>query len=349
MSPLQHLSPYSSITEKIISWFQENHEIFPWREKNDPYAIWVSEVMLQQTTVKTVIPYFKKFMMRFPSVQDLAAASLDEVLTYWQGLGYYRRAHQLHRAAQVIVETYHSHFPTNIKDIRKLPGIGDYTASAVSAIAYLKPHVPVDGNVYRVFSRVFALEHTVKELSKSVLPHTRVFEEILAKKGLSPSYFAQGLMDVGREICTSRKPRCGVCPIREYCVAYVKGNQENLPQKDVKKPIPLLYATCWVYRQGDEILLQKRLKKGLLSGLWQFPMTDIENTQPFLNPSTYMTKIYHVFSHFKLIVAIHKGEKNAPEGTWVNVHHVQNYALPTLMKKVLAASAHFELHLSEKS
>ncbi len=323
--------------KKIVNWYEKNHEVFPWRENNHAYAVWVSEIMLQQTTVTTVVPYFLKFMQRFPSINDLAKATIDDVLKFWQGLGYYRRAHHLHNAAKVIVDDYGGEFPKDRGLLLKLPGIGPYTASALSAIAHQHPYIPVDGNVYRVFARFFALEFTLKDLSKVMVPYIEKFEEELAFGGLSPSYFAQGLMDLGRTVCTPKNPKCSLCPIQNHCDSFKKDMAYKLPLKSPKKSMPTRYANCWIYQKDSRILLQKCQGKGLLAGLWQFPITDFKETLEPVENSCIGT-MTHVFSHFKLIVSVYYEGHNTleNEGIFVEMDEIHDYALSTLMKKILA-------------
>ncbi|MBX9976988.1 MAG: A/G-specific adenine glycosylase [Alphaproteobacteria bacterium] len=334
---------YPSIIEKSVNWYKENHEMFPWREKKEPqsvwaYSVWVSEIMLQQTTVRTVIPYFIRFMARFPTVNDLGNASIDEVLNYWQGLGYYRRAHQLHKAAIIIVKDFDGMFPTTFEGLKALPGIGDYTAAAIMAIAYNQPYVPIDGNVFRVFSRLFALKYTVKGLLKIIKPYEKECESVLMQKKGDSAFFAQSLMDLGREVCTPKSPKCSICPIHGDCRAYGLGIQENFPIKEVKRSIPTRYATCWIYKDNKKIFIQKRREKGLLSGLWQCPMTDFTDSPLKIDESMYISTVQHIFSHFKLIVSIHHG-KNINDtchmkGEWVSLDNLSDYAFSTLMQKI---------------
>lgn len=358
-------TPYTEIIQKIVTWYKAHHELFPWRTPDhgwqQHYRVWVSEIMLQQTTVQSVIPYFERFMTRFPDCQTLAHASIDAVLTYWQGLGYYRRAHHLHKAAIMIAKDYAGVFPKEYSDIRSLPGVGDYTAAAISAIASHQPFVPVDGNVIRVFSRL--LEH--RDEPQKVLPLIREdakrFQESFGDAGynfssnqenrvyetqLIPSFFAQGLMDLGRTICTPKNPNCPLCPLQTECIAYDKEVQNQLPIAAKKAITPVKYAKCWVLRRNHQIFLQKRVKKGLLSGLWHAPMTDfMENTQSFEEKhekSIHIGVISHVFSHFKLFVDIELVDDNVSilnvqkeDGVWVDIGDLHHYALATLMKKIL--------------
>lgn len=337
MMPLNPLISHA-IVDNVIRWYKDNYIVFPWRESNSPYSVWVSEIMLQQTTVKTVIPYYTRFIERFETVKSLAESSIDEVLTYWQGLGYYRRAHQLWKAANIILSEHGGVFPRAFTDIRKLPGIGDYTAAAIAAIAYFDSKVPVDGNVYRVFSRLFHIDTALKNLPKSMIPYIKSVENILLEHNLDSNAFAQGLMDLGREVCSPKSPSCGRCPVQRFCLAYSHKTQENLPQKAEKKVIPQKYALCYINIREDKIFLEKRPNKGLLSNLWQFPMTDFLEAPPSLNQEQWVGDIHHVFSHFKLHVQIqwwNDRDLQNLRGIWVHMSELSNYAIPTLVKKIL--------------
>lgn len=326
----------------MIRWYHENFEMFPWRRDREPYKVWLSEIMLQQTTVRTVIPYFEKFLKRFPNVETLAQSDVEEVLAHWQGLGYYRRARMLHNAAQVLCHTFHSTFPTDISAIKTLPGVGDYTAKAIASIAFNAPVVPVDGNVVRVFSRLFALKENVSILPKILTPYILAFEEGLSSGNLSSGAFAQSLMDLGREVCKPQNPTCESCPVQSYCHAFAQNIQNELPVSTPKTKIPTRYAqTTLRVNSRNEFFIEKRKFKGVLFDLWQFPTSDFIS-QPFLNPpesenAFYKGQIKHVFSHFKLVVDVYQEtiEEHFEKGIWVTEKNLPQYALSTLMRKVL--------------
>ncbi len=258
----------SSFTERLLCWYREHARDLPWRGRDDPYAIWVSEVMLQQTQVETVVPYFERWMQRFPSIADLADADLQEVLALWEGLGYYGRARNLHRAARLIVEKFGGQLPDDIKTLRRLPGIGRYTAGAIASIAFGQDEAVLDGNVRRVMARVFDValparssecEHRLWELAVAHLPPGRAAD------------YNQALMDLGATLCTPRDPQCALCPVAELCRARRLGVQEQRPLPQARKNVPHYIVTAAVIQEDGKVLIARRPQKGLLGGLWEFP------------------------------------------------------------------------------
>src|SRR5476651_2456571 len=255
----------------LLAWYDRHRRVLPWRarrgEPADPYAVWLSEIMLQQTGVKTVAPYFSKLLTRWPTVAALANAKLDDVLRNWAGLGYYARARNLHACAKAVVERHGGIFPNDIEALRALPGIGDYTAAAVAAIAFDTPAVPVDGNVERVVSRLFAIEETlpaarptIKRLAASLLPARRAGD------------FAQGLMDLGATICSPKRPTCALCPWNDVCVARALARQEEFPRKARKREGKLRRGAAFVALRADgRVLLRQRPEKGLLGLMTEVP------------------------------------------------------------------------------
>lgn len=280
--------------------------------------------MLQQTTVATVIPYFKAFIQKWPQVEDLAAASLDEVLTLWQGLGYYSRARNLHRCAQALAH----YFPLEEAELRKLPGIGPYTAAAISSIAFGHKAAAVDGNVIRVLSRYFGIStlNPAKEVMKSFLP--LIPEEQCGD-------FTQSVMELGALLCRPKAPLCSHCPLQSECQAHLLGREEKFPFKSVKKKIPTLYATAFILKREDgAILLRKRSPSGLLGGMMEVPMTPWEE----IPSAAHQSKVRHTFTHFHLEVDIQLClDPQAFEGVWVPPQDLHTYPLPTLIKKVIKA------------
>jgi A/G-specific adenine glycosylase len=260
----------AAIRRRLLRWFAAHKRDLPWRaEPRDPYHVWLAEIMLQQTQVATVIPYYRRWLARFPTLADLADAPLDDVLKLWEGLGYYSRARNLHRAAQVVMRDYGGQLPATVDALRKLPGIGRYTAGAIASLAFQQAAPILDGNVARVLSRVFAIEQDVKApqtinrlwaLSAELLPSQRAGE------------FNEALMDHGATICTPRAPRCPACPIRLYCFAYAKGNPEAYPVKAARKETPHKdVATAVIFDAEGRLLMAQRPAPGLLGGLWEFP------------------------------------------------------------------------------
>jgi A/G-specific adenine glycosylase len=256
------------IQTRLLRWFERKGRDLPWRKTRAPYAIWVSEIMLQQTQVATVIPYYQKFLKSFPTVGHLARADLSKVLKIWEGLGYYSRARNLHRASQIVVNHFHGKIPENLKDLLSLPGIGRYTAGAILSIAYNKEAPILDGNVKRVLSRLFAISGDSSKGKTGKLLWN--ISESLIPKGCSNA-FNQALMDLGSGLCTPRDPQCLSCPLHHLCKGKASGKPERYPSKGVKKKIPHLEAVSAVIRKDGKVLVNQRPPKGLLGGLWEFP------------------------------------------------------------------------------
>ncbi len=253
---------------ELLTWYRANRRDLPWRRTRDPYAIWISEAMLQQTRVETVIPYWHRFLEHFPDVASLAAADTDDVIGLWAGLGYYSRARNLHRAAQAVVERHDGMLPGDAELLRELPGVGRYTAGAVASIAFDRPEPIVDGNVARVLTRLLGIDGEVS--SKPV--QTRLWEEAEAiARGEDPGALNQGLMELGAMVCTPRAPRCLACPWTRSCVARKEGRQEQLPVKARKKAPKRVEAVAGFLERRGEVLAVQRPKKGLLGGMWELP------------------------------------------------------------------------------
>ena len=259
----------NDISERILKWYQRNRRELPWRKTKDPYFIWVSEVMLQQTQVETVIPYYRRFLAQFPTVETLARASLQEVLKAWENLGYYARARNLHSAAREITARTGGVIPDNEKELIRLPGVGPYTAAAILSIAFGQRVPAVDGNVRRVLCRLFAIRDPLEESQTLRKIHDLAADLVPANDS---SRFNQGLMDLGATICTSRKPSCELCPVLEPCIAAVRGLQEALPVIRKRDPLPHKQMTAGILsdHQG-QLLVVRRPNRGLLGGLWKFP------------------------------------------------------------------------------
>jgi A/G-specific adenine glycosylase len=259
-----------SIARSLLPWYRRSRRKLPWRKTPpDAYRVWVSELMLQQTRVEAVIPYFERFVERFPDVRSLAAAPLDDVLACWSGLGYYRRARSLHRAAGIVVEDLGGKFPEDVEGWLALPGVGRYTAGAVVSIAFGKRAPIVDGNVLRVLSRVFGVRGDPRA-SATRAELWRIAEEILPRRSVAD--FNQALMELGALLCSPRAPRCLVCPLRSGCVAHREGMEERIPEPPRRAaPVPVLMAAAVVER-GRKVLLYRRDDAGRMRGLWELPM-----------------------------------------------------------------------------
>jgi len=316
----------------LLAWYDVNRRSFPWRAVSgvvsNPYHVWLSEIMLQQTTTVTVVPYFNQFIDKWPTVKDLASGSLDEILHAWQGLGYYSRARSLHKAAQMLK----AHFPQTEEGLLNLPGVGPYTAAAIAAIAYDHPTAPVDGNIARIFARLDKIDEVkphlfdvVKSSLKKVVP--------LARNG----DFVQGLMDIGATICLPKEPQCDRCPLIRHCLSYRDKCQDQYPKQSPKKARPTRYGIAyWIQNQEGQVLIHKRPEKGLLGGMMGFPTTPWGNESEDHHLHGKLGMVEHTFTHFHLVLSIYPdpGEFELKDGLWVRPQDLHQYALPTLMKKV---------------
>jgi A/G-specific adenine glycosylase len=336
----------------LLGWYDRHRRRLPWRagpgEHADPYRIWLSEIMLQQTTVGVVIPFFLRFLARWPNVEALAAAPLDDVLRAWAGLGYYARARNLHRCAQTVVERHGGSFPSDPGELGKLPGIGDYTAGAIAAIAYGRPEVAVDGNVERVIARLCAVETPLPKAKAEIREHAR---------NLLPSDragdFAQAMMDLGAMLCTPKSPNCLLCPLSSRCRGLALGIAESLPRKAPKRPRPVRYGTVfWIERGDGAVLLRRRPEEGLLGGMMEVPSTDWLPAPADANAAAPLRaqwkklsrRVEHGFTHFRLILdiwcadTIDAGELlGGGDYRWVSRGDLAGEALPSLMRKVVAS------------
>ncbi|MBP7865237.1 MAG: A/G-specific adenine glycosylase [Acidobacteria bacterium] len=273
--------------EELVRWFRANRRDLPWRGDPSPYAVWVSEIMLQQTQVATVIPYFHRFMERFPTVGDLAAASETEVLKVWEGLGYYARARNLHQAARDVVRDQGGALPADYDVLRQLKGLGGYTAAAVASIAFGVPVPSVDGNVLRVTGRLFAIRENVR----TAAVHKAIFARLdrMIRSGnadlrsggfaFQPGEFNESLMELGAMVCVPRQPRCPACPLESFCEARKAGLEVELPLKTPKPAVPLRHAVCLLATDGDRVLVRRRASRGLFGGLWEFPWAEVADTE----------------------------------------------------------------------
>lgn len=299
------------IAKHLLAWYdKQGRKYLPWREQVSPYRVWISEIMLQQTQVKTVIPYFQRFMLRFPSVEQLANASEDEVLHMWTGLGYYARARNLHRAAQQIVEQYASKFPDTLEKLQQLPGVGRSTAGAILAIAWQKKAAILDGNVKRVLSRF----HVITELLTNAVTLKQLWE---IAEHYTPTDrvadYTQAIMDLGATVCTRSKPLCEICPIAIGCSAYTQQRQAEFPVRKSRKVLPIRQINMLIFHdtQQNQVFLQKRPAMGIWGGLWGFPECSLEvniiqwcrDTLSFsIENIENLPTFKHTFSHFQLII-----------------------------------------------
>lgn len=340
----------NSFRKKMLAWYDKHQRPMPWRktkgQKANPYFTWLSEIMLQQTTVVTVGPYFEKFIARWPSVHDLAAAAQADVMHEWAGLGYYARARNLHKCAQVISAEHGGVFPQTQEELEKLPGIGGYTSAALRAIAFNKPANVVDGNIERVMARLYAVQEP--------LPDSKPKLKILAA-GLcegrtdSPRYYAQALMDLGATICTPKSPKCMFCPVNEVCAAKAQGIAADLPRKKPKKAKPQKYGIAyWVENDQKEILFERRPDTVMLGGMLGLPTSEWaedKGQKPLKGAHNTQQHIRHSFTHFDLQLDIyhlpykvaHKNGLFLPENNhhWVELSKIRELGLPTLFSKIV--------------
>ncbi|WP_375161569.1 A/G-specific adenine glycosylase [Bradyrhizobium sp. RDT46] len=343
----------SACPSLLLAWYDRHRRRLPWRaapgEVSDPYRVWLSEIMLQQTTVKAVGPYFEKFVARWPDVTALGRASQDDVLRMWAGLGYYSRARNLYACAVAVTREHGGVFPDTEEGLRALPGIGPYTAAAIAAIAFDRRTMPVDGNIERVVSRLFAVEEELPQAKPLI---QRLAATLLADSRAGDS--AQALMDLGASICTPKKPACSLCPLNEACIARAQGTQETFPRKAPKKSGTLRRGAAFVVTRGDELLVRSRPEKGLLGGMTEVPGSDwlagqddatAKRQAPELKGlSRWQRKagvVTHVFTHFPLELVVYTAQAaahtRAPEGMrWVPTATLADEALPNLMRKVIA-------------
>jgi len=339
----------AALRPSLLRWYDRHRRALPWRAEPgvspDPYHVWLSEIMLQQTTVATVRSYFDDFLALWPTVVDLAGASLDDVLHAWQGLGYYSRARNLHRCAGVVAGERDGRFPKHEKDLAELPGIGDYTAAAIAAIAFGRPVVPVDGNVKRVIARMALIEASGSALKGAVQETVGAFAE-----GERPGDFAQALMDLGATICRPRKPLCTACPWHNDCLARKDGQPVRIPVPSPRKAKPVRFGVAfWLRRPDGAFWLRRRPESGLLGGMIEVPSTDWRaktwNAKEVhaLAPQACAWRpldgeVTHTFTHFHLRLSVWAGETESDDladGFWCRPPNLRDHALPTVMKKVV--------------
>jgi A/G-specific adenine glycosylase len=333
----------------LLNWYDAHARDLPWRVKNgrvkngrqDPYKVWLSEIMLQQTTVGAVKAYFEKFVTTWPTVAALAAADRDDIMRAWAGLGYYSRARNLHICAQTVLAEHGGQFPETVDALLKLPGVGPYTAAAIAAIAFDVPVAAVDGNVDRVISRVYAIEEPlptskprIRALAQALVPQKRAGD------------FAQAMMDLGATICTPKSPNCLICPWTDDCDARAQGIAATLPRKASKKPVPTRRAYIyWLERPDGSVLIRKRPDRGLLGGMMEFPSSPWEAELPgdFHTHAPVAAEwrkvrglVEHTFTHFHLELTVMRAVTEAKvDGVWVTRRDLHAEALPTVMRKVV--------------
>lgn len=329
------------IAPRLLAWYDRHARILPWRSPPgapapDPYRVWLSEIMLQQTTVAAVRPYFERFTARWPTVDALAAADEAELMAAWAGLGYYARAHNLLACARMVVEQYGGRFPDGEEGLRRLPGIGAYTAAAIAAIAFGRPATVVDGNVERVVARLFAVETPLPAAKPALRAHAEALTP--AER---PGDYAQAVMDLGATICTPRAPACGICPIRAECRAFASGAPERWPLKAPKAARPARKGIAFWIEHDGHVLLVTRPKKGLLGGMRALPTTSWSAAPrlaeaPVEADWMMLAPVEHVFTHFALelrVAAATVPGRAGLDGEWWPIDRIDEAGLPTVFMK----------------
>lgn len=346
-----------TLHDALIAWFEVHKADLPWRRSRDPYAVWLSEIMLQQTQVATVIPYFERFLARFSTVHDLAAAPLNDVLKLWEGLGYYSRARNLHRAAQVVVREFGGRIPATVEDLQTLPGIGRYTAGAIANFAFGQDAALLDGNVIRVFARVFDIADDIDQTATI----TRMWDlaEQLVPRGRA-GVWNEALMELGRRVCSPRAPDCIACPIAAHCTAYQNGVQHERPFRSRRPRTPHYDVTAAVTRRADgRILIAQRPPDGLLGGLWEFPGGKREAGESLADclrreireelaidiaVDRQIGTVKHAYTHFRITLFAFEcrhisGEPQAigcADWAWVTLDDLDRFAFPVTDQKIIA-------------
>jgi A/G-specific adenine glycosylase len=349
-SPITQHKPTAAA---LLGWYDRHRRVLPWRvlpgETADPYRVWLSEIMLQQTTVQAVKPYFEAFTLRWPDVAQLAAAPVEEIMKMWAGLGYYSRARNLHVCAQAVVERFGGQFPTDEADLLSLPGIGAYTAAAISSIAFDRRAVVVDGNVERVIARLFVVDEVLPAAKPVIKRHA---DSITPDK--RPGDFAQAMMDLGATICTPRNPTCAICPFLGSCEAQKQGAPETYPRKAAKSARTTRFGAAFVaVRTDGALLVRTRPPKGLLGGMTEVPGTEwLPQATIFDASGAPLTAswtrqpdiVRHVFTHFPLELIVFRAtvpaSTPAPQDMrWISANAIAGEAFPTLFRKVLTVAS----------
>jgi len=338
-----------SLAARMLAWYDRHGRRLPWRappgRRPDPYHVWLSEVMLQQTSVQAAAPYFHDFLARWPTVHDLAAAPQDAVLAAWAGLGYYARARNLHACARAVSHDHGGVFPSTERELRKLPGIGPYTGAAIAAIAFDRPAAPLDGNLERVVARLFDVRDELPGAKETLRAHLQSL--VPAER---PGDFAQATMDLGATICVPSSPKCMLCPLADACAARASGTAESLPVKAAKKPRPTKRCVAfWTVRGDGCVLLRRRPQRGMLGGMLEVPSTawteagwDADSARPYAPAAAAWQElpglVRHGFTHFAFEITVWAGEVPANtdpgEGQWWPLDRLADAGLPTAMRKI---------------
>ncbi len=348
-------STVRAIQSRLLVWAETSLRDLPWRQVRDPYRVWVSEIMLQQTRVETVTPYYMRWMRQFPTIEALAQAELGEVLKAWEGLGYYARCRNLRRAARTVVEEHGGRLPNNREALLALPGIGPYTVGAILSLAFDQDAAVLDGNVRRVLSRLFAMDNDPRQ--KETREKLWNLAERLIPSGQA-GRFNESMMDLGSTVCTPRRPHCGLCPLNTVCRAYGLGDPEAYPPRQRREPTPHYNVAAGVIWRDDLLLIAQRPLDGLLGGLWEFPGGKQEPNETLpeclqrelreeldieVKVGEKLTVVRHAFTHFRITVYafecryLSKGEPKATgvkDWRWVALDELDDYALPVVDRKI---------------
>lgn len=343
----------ANFAAQLLNWYASERRRLPWRDVDDPYLVWISEVMLQQTRVDQAAPYFERFIAAYPSINALAEADLDDVLLKWAGLGYYSRARNLHRAAKIVREEHAGYLPRSRTELRTLPGIGEYTSAAISSIAFGEREAVVDGNVIRVIARCFAmagdrrsgkLRRAVAEIVDGLIPET------------DPGDFNQAMMDLGAQVCTPRNPRCSECPVAGRCIARATGDPEAFPHVTARRNLPHVDVAVGIVMDGDFILIQKRPENAMLGGMWEFPGGKVEDGEPpaaacirevaeetglNIRITEGLSEIRQAYTHFR--ITLHPFVADVVDGElivshdrhWVMLSDLDSFAFPTGSRRII--------------
>ena len=343
------------LRKQLMKWYRANHRDLPWRRSNTPYHIWVSEVMLQQTQVKTVLNYYRRFLTKFPNIKRLAAADLQAVLKVWEGMGYYARARNLHRAAKAVVQNHRGRVPDQWETFHNLPGVGDYIAAAVLSIAFNQPHPVVDGNVKRVLARLHKIRAPVNQPGSD-----KQFKKAAAQllDSRQPGTFNQAMMELGALICKPRNPLCDVCPLTRICRAYQTQQVADFPKRQKLKATPQYHIAVGVVFKNDRVLITRRKAEGLLGGLWEFPGGKIkegesaqgacireikEEVNLDVQIDRHLVQVKHAYTHFRIVMEVFcckyvSGRvylRGPAAFRWIRLAEYKNYPFPKANHKFI--------------
>jgi A/G-specific adenine glycosylase len=342
------IAEISGLRRRLLAWYASNHRRLPWRETREPYRIWVSEVMLQQTQVNTALPYYRRFLTQFPTLRKLAAADLGDVLKSWEGLGYYARARNLHRAAGMLAACGGGRIPDRWDDFRALPGVGDYIAAAVLSIAFDRPHAVVDGNVKRVLARLLTMAAPTNQAASHTVFQAEA-DRLLARR--RPADFNQAMMELGALVCTPTSPNCLVCPLTRFCAAHRGGTVARYPHRVASRPVPEVQIAVGVVFKNDRVLITRRPEQGLLGGLWEFPGGKLREDESPAEACVReikeevnldvaiegpLAQVRHAYSHFRIHMHVFRCRfttgrvrLNGPtDHRWVRIADIDRFAFP---------------------